>query len=489
MKKNEMIENDLFFMLTYMASIATAGISRDAIFEHAGNQKEYSIATYFKEVHTLSTKWGYAYARSCKLLSNRAPNDRLSALFGRIATALSSGEPEKDFLKHEIDMTKMIYSNEYERSLEKLKKWTEGYTALLVSTALIVTIILISTMIYPMGNIRNMVFMVTILVLFISGIGVLFVSDAAPYDTKIHSLERCSKEQKWIRLLSKILIPIWIIVMGFFLYFKIHIGYSMIVSSLFMLPIGILAIIDDINIDKRDNDFPDYIKSIGNIAGTMGVTTTVAMENIDKETLKYLNPLLEKLHLGLSMGITPSLCWSSFIEKSGSELINRFVKMFNDSLNLGGDPAEIGMIVSSSSLAIVMMRMKRKLVSASFTSLLTVMHVVMCSLIIFIMEIMIAFNKMVTDMYDAHFSSGMEMGSVTNIGMNMFGAGTDLDLLYNFTFATVIIFTIANASVIGIADGGSRYKLFFYGTMTSMLSGLIIIFLPILVGNVFILEI
>lgn len=489
MREEERNSYDLLFLLTYMASISTADIERDRIFRYTSEQKEYPISIYFRQVYVLASKWGYEYSRACKYLSKKAKDSKLSDLLGRMATALASGEPEKEFLKNEMMTGGEVFSNQYERKIEELKKWTDGYTALLVSTTLVVTIILISSMIYPMGNLRVMSFMVLILLFTICGIGIFALYCSAPCEEKTHSLKHKSKEQKKSELLAKTLLPAGGAVAVLLFSRQVEVGYIFLALAAFMFPSGIQAMINDRKIDKRDANFPAFIKTLGSLAGTMGITTSSAMKKLDKETVGFLEPLVEKLHLGLSLDLKPAFCWERFIGESGSELINRSSRIFNDAIDLGGDPAEVGHIVSSSSLAIVLLRMKRKLVSSGFTGLIIVLHTVMSGLLVFIIEIMKAFSGMMEEMYSSHLSdmAGGDMGSL-GITMNLFGGGENIEFLYMFTLAAVFILTLSDTIAVKVTEGGGNYKLFFYGAVMFALSGIVLICVPVAVSRVFVFE-
>ncbi|MDD4250523.1 MAG: flagellar assembly protein FlaJ, partial [Methanosarcina sp.] len=58
----ERVNDDMLFLLTYMAAISTADIERNKIFNYAGSQKEYEASKYFKQIYILASKWGYEYA-------------------------------------------------------------------------------------------------------------------------------------------------------------------------------------------------------------------------------------------------------------------------------------------------------------------------------------------------------------------------------------------------------------------------------------------
>jgi flagellar protein FlaJ len=489
MNEDKKIEDDMLFMLTYTAAIATGDIDRGQIFKFASEQKEYLVSIYFKRVYSLAVKLGYEYAKACKSISNKVKFAVLKEFLGRMANAMASGEPEKDFLRNELATMENIYSNKYERDIEALKKWTDGYTALLISTTLIVMVLLLSTMLYPIGNIHTMAYMTGFLLFFICAAGILFTYQAAPYDKLVHSLKNGSKEQKIIRRLTLILLPSGIISTGVLFYLGIDAGYILMTAAVFIAPIGVMGLVNDHKINKRDAAFPSFIKTLGSLAGTMGTTTDYAVKNMDRETVGFLEPLVNKLHVSMSMNLKSSIIWEKFIRDSGSEMINRFTRIFNDAVNLGGNPAKVGSIVSSSSLAIVLLRMKRKTVSSSFMGLIIVLHAAMAGLLVFIIEILNAFSKILTVMMaDSFLSDGQDMISETSgMGLNILGStgASDLAFLYNFTIVTVIILTLANSTVMKVADGGGNYKFFFYGAIISAVSGLVLIVVPIITSGIF----
>ncbi|KKH45837.1 archaellar assembly protein FlaJ [Methanosarcina sp. 1.H.A.2.2] len=490
MREEKKNSYDLLFLLTYMASISTTDIERDRIFRYTSEQKGYPISIYFRQVYVLASKWGYEYSRACKYVSKKVKDEGLSDLLGRMATALASGEPEKEFLKNEMKVGGEIFSNQYERNIEELKTWTDGYTALLISTTLVVTIILISSMIYPMGNLRIMCFMVLLLLSAICGIGIFALYCSAPCEEKTHRLKHKSKEQKKSEFLARILLPAGGVITVLLFVKGVEIGYLFLTLAVFMLPSGIYALINDRNIDKRDANFPVFIKTLGSLAGTMGITTSSAMKKLDKETVGFLEPLVEKLYVSLSLDLKPVFCWESFIGESGSELINRSSRIFNDAIDLGGNPADVGQIVSSSSLAIVLLRMKRKLIGTGFTGMIFVLHTVMSGLLVFIFEIINFFSMIMDEMYSSHLldMADENMGSI-GIPMNLFGVGEDIELLHMFTLAAVFILTLSDAIAVKVTDGGGNYKLFFYGAVMFVLSGIVLICVPFVVSKVFIFEI
>lgn len=474
----ERVNDDTLFLLTYMAAISTADIERDKMFDYAGRQKEYEASKYFRQIHILASKWGYEYSKACKYTSQKLKDAYLSKFFERIANTLSSGEPEKNFLKQEKSTREDIYSSEYERSIELLKKWTDGYTALMVSMTLVVTIILVSVMIYKIKDMEIIVLLIGILTCFVSGLALYIIYKAAPAEKKIHTLDRKSKEQQQIKSLSRVLLPSGTIFLATLIFLGTKPELILLGVTIFTLPIGVLAVADERKIDERDSSFPIFVKTLGTLAGTTGTTIRSAIENLDTETISSLKPGIEELRMGLSMGFKYRLCWEKFIGETGSELINRCSRIFTDAVELGGDPVEIGNIVSASCISVVLLRMKRQLVSSGFKGLTITLHAVMVGLLVFVIEMISKFSGFIS-----------MMSGVSETGMSMFDIAESVPILYKFTFFVIVILTISNTLVVKIVEGGGNYKLFFYGGLMSGISGFCMGLIPPVVSKIFTFQI
>jgi flagellar protein FlaJ len=156
---------------------------------------------------------------------------------------------------------------------------------------------------------------------------------------------------------------------------------------------------------------------------------------------------------------------------------------------------EIGKIVSTSSLAVVLLRMKRKPISANFVGLVILLHTVMVALLIFIIELITSFNNMVAGMFN---TSGVvegvggtvgAAGGMGSIAVLAGGVGStssaELTFLYQFTIAAIFVLTISNIVAAKVADGGAKCKIFFYGSILTATSGLNMLVIPIFVSRVF----
>lgn len=497
-QKEVYMSNDLLFSLTYMASISTANLTRDKIFSSISEKKEYCPSIYFNKIKELSQNWHYDYAHSCELVSEKVTHERLQELFRRLSNAISAGEPDSEFLVDEWKMFKTKRKDEYERELETTKEWSNAYTALLLTGALIAIIMLLSVILYNIGSAARTLYFTMIIVFVIAFGGVILLFKASPKDSRIHGLTIKSKEQnliyKWILptvALSTLIVILFTIVPLFTntAEFSIDIkGVGMIVAGVIMLPVGIIAKRDLKKVNNRDENYTTFIRSLGAIISGSGLTVPKALIKLDPKNLGELKDINQELYKTLASGLDPKLCWEKFVGKSGSYLIYKLTSVFVDAVNLGGDAEAIGDLVSSSNMEIVLLRMKMDRVSSAFTNLVIPLHITMVALLLFIGKILTLFSTIISSLY-THFNideSELEgiPGGIGGMNLGIFG-GVPLDLLEQFVIIVILILTISNTFAIIAVKGGPIYLSVYYCGILLILSGILTIAVPPFVDSIF----
>jgi flagellar protein FlaJ len=258
-----------------------------------------------------------------------------------------------------------------------------------------------------------------------------------------------------------------------------------LVASAFLFPIGFVATTDDKKITKRDNDVSAFLRSLGGTMQAIGATAAEAMGRLDFRSLGLLADDVKMLHVRLGTGVNPSACWTRFVSETGSELVNRSVRIFWDGISLGGEPQRIGNEASAFALKISLLRSKRTQISLGFTWLTITMHAVLVTLSIFIYEVFLAFSVLVQKILPA--SENGIVGSVAGISSSGFFSsnGSEIHLLHFMIILITIVLTIANAFAIYAVSGGHASKLTFYLAITAAISGIIMLGVPPVVNMMF----
>jgi flagellar protein FlaJ len=468
---------DLFYQLSYMSSIAAAGIPRSQIFEFA-SQLQCSSSRYFAEIHLLAKKMRYDYAVACRMVGEATKVESVKSLLLRLSSSMGSGEPESDFLAQEASIQAEAFKNEYERGVESLRKWTEAYAALIVSSALIVMVAAISMLIYPVATgVTVMLVGVTIVVAILGAWAIYRVS---PKEVRVHShASHCASYERAARL-SRLLVPIALASFIVLLLLGAGLGWALIVASFFILPIGVAGILFDRQVAKKDSDISTFLRSLGNVASAIGITVSNALGRLDLRSTANLANDVKRLRSRLVSRLKPELCWQRFSLETGSETIYRSVKMFHDATRLGGDPEEVGERSSLLAMNLDFLRAKRGQVSSSFILLVIGMHAALVALLLFVIQVITIFSKTVEGVYtEAVAGAPAKMLEVFSFSFDKVG------ILKTLVMPVILVLAVSNAFALKAADGGSRYKFFAYLGVTLGISGAALVFVPMVAEKIF----
>lgn len=478
---NELIGFDILFQLSYMSATAASGIARSQIFEHA-SRLPLASSPYFVKVLHLCKKMGYDYPVACRLVGESAKNEKVKSLLLRLAASLSSGEPEAEFLAREAQVQADSFGNEYERSLETLKKWTDAYVALIVSASIVVVVAMVSMLIYPVGT--GFIMGLLGVMVAVSILGAWIIYRIVPKEIKPLSRPETSRGQRLALTLFKIVTPAALLVSAALAVMGVKAGLVMIAAGAMLLPVGLVSVIDDKKLDKKDGEISTFIRSLGSVATAIGTTVAVALDRIDIRSMGSLAPEIKKLAARLMARIRPDICWREFVSETGSEMVNRSVTMFRDAIDLGGEAEEIGQRSSMLAMKISFLRAKRQLISSTFGWLALAMHGITVAILVFVIEIVGAFgNTVMTTMEEMSLGSAGGL-SASSMGIFSFNPET-MQLLRLLVVPLILLLSGVNAFAPKAADGGHNCKLLYFLGVTLITSGGILLLGPVVASLIF----
>jgi len=473
------LDLDFFSQLTYMAAISTSGIARGGLFQYA-SRLPYIAARYFRKADFVARMFNHDYSRACQIIGEKTKETEVKALLLRLSGALSSGEGLPDFLERESEVFSESYENIYERRLEILRRWSDAYIALILTSALVTVMSVVSMMIGQVtaGFLLSLASMAIAVTIF----GAWFMYHAAPRENRTHSLPYRSKEQNMARSIARITLAAGIVVFIFLVMNKVGLSWLMLAASALLFPLGVVAVIDDKKIGDKDTAIAGFLRSLGGVSQATGTTITEAMGRLDLRSLGTLKEDVNVLYTRLQAGIAPYLCWQRLVGETGSELINRTVRVFWDGVSLGGEPQRVGNEASTFANKIALLRAHRKLIASGFTWLTVTMHTMMVILAVFIYNVFLSFSRLVQTLMPE--SPSTEFYSLPFSGV-LGDGGIHTPLLYTMIVAIVIVLSFANAFAIHSAGGGHLFKLAFYLSITLAISGGAFIVVPPVVEMIF----
>lgn len=473
----EVSSSELFYQLSYMSAVAGAGISRSRIFELGAGLPRIP-ADYFKRVHLLAQKLGYDYANACARVGLAIKSDAMISLLLRLSNALTSGQPEVDFLTEEAGVQGEAYEKEYERDLESLTKWTDAYAAVNVSSALMIVINMTSSLIYDLGN--SLILGLVVTMLAIAGVTAWILSRAAPKEV----IDLFTPEGTWPQRMAGQLVIYTIatvfMVCPLLLLLGIGVGPILIIAAIILFPLGGVSMLAGREIDKKDREFGPFLRSLGSMAVSTGTTITEALTRIDLSSFPHLESDLKRLRSRLLAAVEPELCWRKFALETGSKLIGETITIFNDAVRLGGDPDTVAFLAAEFSTKTIMLRAKRQVVAATFSWLTVVMHGTIATLMVIILEIIRNFVDLIAS---AASALGEGAAQAATLALPTFNA-PQVQFFEWITIIMVILLSVINAYAIIATDGGHKYKAVFYLSILLLLPGISFIVAPPLVQGI-----
>ncbi|MEA3407805.1 MAG: hypothetical protein U9R48_06975 [Chloroflexota bacterium] len=468
----------LFYQLAYMSAVAAAGLSRHRIFALA-SELSTTVAHYFAEVENLVQSFHYDYPRACRVIGERAKENEVRSFLFRLSDALESGEPLDIFLAREAEAQGESYSNEYERDLESLKKWTDAYASLIVSQVLIVIINLISTMIYDIGTKLVAGFMV-MSVLF-SFLGAWILSRAAPREVMTLPGPEGSKEQILARKLLLIAFPLTVIVGGGLYLLDVDWPWILILSAALLFPVGIMSLVSDRKLNRKEGEFGPFLRSLGGMASSTATTLTESLLHIDLKSFPALEPDATRLGMRLRARIDKQICWRRFGTETGSQLITEGVRIFYDAITVGGDPEEVSSLCSMFTTKTSLLRAKRRGVSSTFNWLTIVMHGALSVLLLLVLNIVISFRTIMQDVISPNLTA--EAAETLEIPLLSYNTG-QMAFLKEMTIGMLFLLIVVNSIAIVASDGGFKHKICFYAPLLMVVSSVSFFVVPPIVRSV-----
>ena len=470
---------ELFYQLTYMSAMTAAGLSRSKTFEIAARSGS-PAARYFAAINTLVDEFRYDYPDACRRIGTQARSENMRSFLLRLSDALRSGEPLADFLAREAEVQAADYENKYERNLEALKQWSNAFSSIVISVALIVIIQVISSMIYSM-NTSVMAGLISTGVI-MAGFGAWIIWRSAPREVMNVPPTQGAREQRRALSLARMLLPVALAAASALYVAGLPLGWILLMMAALMLPGGVMSLISDRRTTKKDEEFSTFLRSSGGMATSTGTTLREALTKIDLCSFPTLEPEITRLSTRLQALVPPEMCWQKFGLESGSRLISDVSSIFYGAVKTGGDPERVGYLCSLFAAKTTQLRAKRRLVAGTFAGLTTVMQAVVAGLMVFVLSIVENFTEMIGTLMPTGEAADAGQAQM-NMAMASLSPG-DLQFLSTITISMIILLAVIGAAAIIAADGGLKIKMTFYLALTTLISGVCFLIVPPLVDQI-----
>jgi flagellar protein FlaJ len=453
------MENRFHLMVTHMTVLSTTNIDRMEVFRKLSREEEYGeLATELRRIVELVDTWNQSLDDACRRRAKAVPSESLTDLFDRLAYTLGAGQDLDDFLLNEQSVMIENYSTIYESSLENLDVMKDLYLSMILS----MTFALVFAVVLPIltGTDPTLTVAAVISMFAFVQLGFFLVIRAiTPYDPVWFLAESVTTDsQRRLQLAT-------VAGVALFLLLVVLVAGSLIglpvvraaipgwlptplYPAIPTLPFLVTAVVfrrEETRIRERDDEFPSFIRALGATESAKQSTTSDVLSSLRNKDFGSLTDTIDDLYRRLNMRIDTTKAWRYFSADNGSYLIQKFSEMYLIGREMGGDPKELGELISRNMNEINQLRGQR---TQATTTLIGLLYGITAA----------ASFAFFTGLEIVNVLAGFEIGTASAGGMS-FGKLLHTDvynipLLQALLLSVILFNAVVSSLTIRTADGG-----------------------------------
>ncbi|MCX8182688.1 MAG: hypothetical protein N3D12_06170 [Candidatus Methanomethyliaceae archaeon] len=440
------------FFLMHMLACAYADISSLELVKTAANTSFRSITSLMKKI-SLLVEMGIDLPRSIEITRKEARLPYLRDFLQRLAQVARIGEDIIVFLNKEYSTFMIMYSSECERSNTRLRRFTEAYSAILSSAALIVLIMIFSGMFWGGGI--SLVSGTVPAVIMIYAIFALIFYLSSPMLKLVSREEKTDALSQYLKLEKTALrgtIILYLTTLSLLIsgYIPRNFGIMLCMfSGLPALMVGYFGRRKLKMIENLDERFPEFITILSTSLATMGASIIQAFRDISRLDFGKLSPYIKRMSARLELGIDKTLSWTSFKKETSSELIRLHIDAFARANSYGAPAKIVGPIITNSAIFLLTLRKRVEETAALMKGIVIPMVPILCAIMGLVMAIVETFS----DMFVRFQSAGIS---------TLFADAISVPAISPYIYAVICALSIVNAFIIHEVTGEQEFCLCFY---------------------------
>lgn len=460
-------ENELYFVITFLYGLATSYCSIGDMFIYVAQSEFKRCGRIFERINVLARTWHYGFVNALEEVAKRVKSTLLREFLERFSQMLKTGEHYDRFLMMEHEAYTVAYEAQYERSLKSMENLGNAYSAIITSVTFVAITLTLTQALVGGGtsSVSSELALALVATLLMSVLVLYLVS---PVDKFVYLNKdfRIPKEFRRLRRLLPVTLAIGIGAGALLMYFApigSAIGWVLLGFSTPLIPVGILANRADNAIKARENAFPTFIRTLGTTAGITGYSTGKTAKLLLVRDFGVLSTPVRALHARLSVGVDSGLCWKSLASECGSETIRIFGGVYDATVSLGGDPGEIGKMISRNMIRRLVLRAKRIQVANGIRSMIYPLHAIECALLSFMTTLLEFLLRM------------MSFGGQYNTSLGLFNPSIDPSSIAPLFQGIMIMMAFSNAFAMKISEVSNKYRFLFHlAVLLAMTGGVLV---------------
>jgi len=380
------IENQLHLVMTHMTVLATTNIDRMEVFRTLAEEGEYGAAAeeISHVVHLVDT-WNQSLDDACRRRAKAVPSEALGDFFDRLGYILGAGQALDEFLLSEQDVVIENYQTVYESALDNLEVMKDLYMSMILS----MTFALVFAVVLPIltgTDPTTTVSAVIVLFTFVQAGFYLAIREMAPYDPIWYHPDETAPGDRRLQALFALSVGLSLVLFAVEAAGIVGVGPGLPGLLFFLdspplplyvaVPVTPLAIVgiavrsEERLIAARDREFPNFVRALGAAETAKQSTTSAVLESLRKKDFGPLSPAVDRLYRRLNMRIDPAGAWNEFEVDTRSYLIQKFSEMYLEGRRMGGEPKQLGELISGNMNTVLQLREQRKQATITLIGLL-----------------------------------------------------------------------------------------------------------------------
>ncbi len=483
------IDNHFHMAVTHLTVLATTNISRMEVFRSLAKEAEYE--EFSKEIDRLVQLvdiWNQSLDDACRRRSREIPSDMMSDFLDRLAYSLASGQELIDFLESEQEVILRDYKTVYESTLENLDVMQDLYLSMILS----MTFALVFATVLPIltgNNPTVTVGAVIVLFIFVQIGFFVAIRAVAPNDPVwFHPAEFPTDSQRRVKRAmiagAVATVPTTVLAAaGLFGLLPVNLEtvlpvetpalamYAAIAVTPMVVP-GLVLRVERKKISKRDEEFPSFIRGLGATESAKQSTTSAVLADMRGKDFGVLTPNIDDLYRRLNMRIDPSIAWANFAADTRSFLIQKYSEMYLVGRRMGGDPKELGELISENMNEILQLRQRRRQATVTLIGLLYGITAAATFAFYIGLQVVRVLANISGDL-DAGGTAATELINTSTY---------DIPVIEFLILAVVLFNAMLSSLMIRTADGGHKANAFVHFVLLVWVGGVVSVVVKVMVG-------
>ncbi|NIB99357.1 archaellar assembly protein FlaJ [Halobacterium sp. R2-5] len=468
------MENKFHLFVTHMTILSTTNIDRVEVFRRIGDEHEYGpLAEEARRIVQLIDAWNQSLDDACRMRANKVPSDLVADFLDRLAYTINSGESLESYLTSEQNAIIRNYATVYEGQLENLQVMKDLYLSMVLS----VTFALVFATVLPILSGTNPTMTVSAVVVLYSFIQIGFlyaIYTVAPSDPLWYFPENRTTWTEWrLRIATGIGVGLsLVLVIGVL---AVFLGWTRIDPHDVPLPMyaavpttplvipGLVARGEEERVKDRDDAFTNFIRALGASETARQTTTTRVLETLRNKNFGALTELVDDLYKRLNLRLDASRAWRYFTADAHSYLIQKFSEMYLIGREMGGDPKNLGDLISGNMGEVQQLRQRR---NQSASTMVGVLYGISAAAT-FAFFIGLGIVDVISGLGLDFSNSALPVDDLINTAMY------DIQLIEYLLVLTVLVNAVLSSLMIRVVDGGHKLNAYLHFVVLTWISAVI----------------